>query len=226
MNTTKTTTRKIGQLKQDPAILDLRPVNPLFVSRYRQAMRNGDEFPPLIIDQDDNIVSGNHRFESYLGEFGENHEVPVTVKKYKSPVERIEDAIRDNARHGCAMDGITRKRAVLILSQFGRTPEAIAKLLGVTAKRVEEMAGLSVIVIGGKGEKQTTEPVKRGLEHMAGKKVTRAQYESHRHQDRGVPAAQSARQLIRWIANEWVDWTDADNVAALSELHAAIGAKI
>jgi hypothetical protein len=219
-------TMKIGELKQDPAILDLRPVNPLFVSRYRQAMRNGDKFPPIVIEKDGTIISGNHRFESYLGEFGENYDVPVEVKSYKDAAARIEDAIRDNARHGNALDGITRKRAILVLSKLGRSAEAIGALLGISAKRVEDMAGMSVLVIGAKGSKPEPQPVKRGLEHMAGKQVTAAQYQSHRQTDRGFPAAQNARQLIRWIENGWIDWTDDETKSAMIELHAAIADKI
>jgi ParB-like chromosome segregation protein Spo0J len=217
--------RKTGSLKQDPSILELRPVNQIFVSRYRQAMRNGDNFPPLIVEKDGSIIAGNHRFEAYLAEFGENHEVPVVVKSYKDAAERIEDAIRDNARHGCAMDGITRKRAVLALSKLGRSPEAIAQVLGISARRVEEMAGLSVLVIGGRG-KLTAQPIKRGLEHMVGKRVTADQYEAHRTADRGVPTIQAAKQLIRWIENEWIDWSDEATRKTMTDLHAAIGEKI
>ena len=220
-STTTYKTRKIGTLKQSEQILELRPTNPLFVSRYRQAMRTGDQFPALIIEKDGTIIAGNHRYEAYLAEFGDKHEVPVIVRSYASEAERVEDAIRDNARHGNALDGITRKRAVLVLTKLGRCAEAIGQLLGVSVKRVEDMAGMSVLVIGAKGKAESM-PIKRGLEHMAGKTVTTEQYEQHRDCDRGVPAAQSARQLIRWIANDWIDWTDEETVAAMAELRAAI----
>lgn len=210
-------TKKLKQLKTDPNILDLRPVNPVFVSRYRQAMRSGDKFPPLIIDKEGAIVAGNHRFAAYSEEFSPDHEVEVIVKSYKTAADRVEDAIRDNARHGNPLDGITRKRAILKLSELGRTAEAIGKVLGISAKRVEELAGISVIVVGG-----GTQPVKRGLEHISGKTVTASEYAEHRQCDRGVPAAQSARQLIRWMENGWIDWKDADTFNAMSELRDAI----
>lgn len=214
-------TRKIKSLHQDDQILDLRPVNPLFVSRYRQAMRNGDKFPPLIIDRQGAIISGNHRYSAYLAEFGEDYEIEVIIKTYKTAAERIEDAIRDNAKHGNPLDGITRKRAVLILTELGRKPGEIANLLGVSVKRIEEMAGMSVMIVGG-----GTHPLKRGLEHMAGKKVTPEEYEEHRTMDQGVPAAQCAQQLIRWIHNGWIDWTDIKTVSVMKELRNAIPEKI
>jgi len=219
--------RKLNTLTQDDRIVDLRPVNQLFVSRYRQAMRNGDKFPPLVIDQNDAIVCGYHRRDAYLAEYGEDHAVEVVKRTFSSEAERIEEAIRDNARHGNPMDGITRKRAVLMLTELGRDPEAIGRLLGISCKRVEEMAGMAVLVIGGKyGKRGKSEPVKRGLEHMAGRKVTEDQYEAHKKRDRGVPAAQSARQLIRWIESGWIEWSDESTFDAMMDLRAAIDANI
>lgn len=213
---------KLENIHTDSEILALRPVNPLFVSRYRQSMRNGDKFPPIIIDQDGAIIAGNHRYYAYLEEYGESHTIEVTRKRFKSEAERIEEAVRDNARHGNPLDGISRKRAILKLSELGRDSEAIARLLGISAKRVEDLAGMAVMVIGGKGEKSSAQPVKRGLEHMAGKTVTSEQYESHRERDRGVPARQSAEQLTRWIINGWVDMTDEPTARAIEELSAVI----
>jgi hypothetical protein len=208
---------KLKDIKQDPTILELRPTNPVVVSRYRQAMRCGDVFPKPIIDQKRNIVAGNHRYEAYLGEYGEDHEIEAIQKKYKDEASRIEDAIRDNARHGSPLDGISRRRAILKLTELGRSTEAIATLLGVSCKRVCELAGMSVLVIGG-----GTQPIKHGLEHMAGRQVTQEEYDQHRTRDRGVPVKQAAQQLIRWIENGWIDTTDEAAVDALQCLARAI----
>jgi hypothetical protein len=216
--------KKLNEIQLCPAILHLRPVNDVFVSRYRQAMRNGDEFPKIIIDQDDKIISGSHRYSAYLEEYGEDHAIEVTREKFRDEASRIERAVVENARHGNPLDGISRKRAILRLNELGRTAEAIAKLLGVSCKRVEELAGMSVIVIG-KGNKRHSEPVKRGLEHMAGAEVTTEEYETHRTKDRGVPAKQSAQQLIRWINAGWIDQTDASTIDTLQELAALIRAE-
>lgn len=218
-------TAKLADLKQCERILSMRPTNPIFVSRYRQAMRAGAKFPPLIIDKTGRIIGGNHRYEAYLAEYGKEHEVEVIVRKFANEVERIEEAIRDNANHGNALDGITRKRAAIILAELGRSPETIGQLLGVSVKRLEEMCGMSVLVIGTNGQTQR-QPLKRGLEHIAGTEVTAEQYAKHRTTDRGVPVVQSALQIIRWIENDWIDWTNEETRAALCDLHAAIAKKI
>jgi hypothetical protein len=219
---------KLKQLRQDPAILDLRPVNDVFVSRYRQAMRNGDVFPQIVVDQELRIVSGNHRYQAMIAEFGEDYAVEIIKERFADEASRIERAVIDNAKHGNPLDGISRKRAVLRLTQLGRTAESIAKLLGVSCKRVAELAGMSVIVVGGDGgkAKPIAQPIKRGLEHIAGQNVTPAQYEQHRQKDRGVPAKQAAQQLIRWIKSGWIDQSDTETIDALHELKELIAKEI
>ena len=215
----KTTHIKIKELNTCEDVLRIRPVNAFFVSRYRQAMRNGDQFPPLIVEKGTNrIVAGNTRYEAYLAEYGEEKAVPCILKSYASPAELIEDAVRDNAKHGNPLDGISRRRAALRLAELGRDHEAIARLLGVSCKQVHEWGGQVVIVRGTKAP----QPVKRGLEHMSGQKVSVDNYKTHIKTDRGVPIAQQAKQLSRWIRNGWVDMTDPKTSAAIGELKEAI----
>lgn len=213
--------KKISELIQDEAILEIRRVNPVFVSRYRQAMRNGDKFPPLIIDTNGTVISGNHRYESYLAEYGEDKAVDVIVKHFSSEAERIEEAVRDNSRHGNPLDGISRKNAILKLSELGRDAESIGRLLGISVKRVDELAGISVI-IRGTGKCVYHKAVKHGLEHISGQTVKKADYETHIQRDMGVPAKTAALQLTRWLQNDWVDWTDSKTVDAISALYSEL----
>ena len=208
--------KKLSELQQCDKILEIRRVNELTISRYRQAMRNGDQFPPLVIEKGTNrIVSGNHRYTAYSEEYGDRS-VPCVEKAFRDEAELIEEAVRDNSKHGLPLDGVGRKRAALTLSQLGRDAEAIGRLLGCSVKRVEELAGMTVYVrCGGKKEPHST---KRGLEHISGQTVSKSQYDEHKLRDRGVPAWQNARQLVRWIRNGWVDMTDPKNVEAIAEL--------
>lgn len=209
--------KQLSELKQSEQILEIRKVNPVFVSRYRQAMREGDKFPPLIIDQDNVIISGNHTFEAYLDEYGEDHEVEVNQQKFKDDADRIETAIKENARHGNPLDGISRKRAILKLIELGRKEEKIASLLGCSVKRIISMAGQHVIVRGN-GKK----PVKKGLEHLSGKTVSKKQYEEHSSRDRAMDVSSQCEQLIRWLDNGWVDLDSPENIEALQNLAEAI----
>lgn len=210
-------TKKISSLSLHPDIIEIRPVNTIFVSRYRQAMRQGDIFPPIIIDQKNRIVSGAHRYTAYLDEYGDNHKIFCIQRKYTSEADLIEDAVKENAKHGMPLDGISRRRATLKLSILGRTPEDIARLLGVAVKRIETWGSQTVMVVGNDGKVQT-KPVKRGLDHLVGTFVEPEEYKAHISHDRGVPAKELAKQLIRHIDNGWLDPHDPELPGVLSEL--------
>lgn len=207
----------LNKLKQSEQILEIRKVNPVFVSRYRQAMRQGDTFPPLIITKDHVIVSGNHRYEAYCAEYPEDHKIECTIETFDSEAAMIERAVRDNARHGNPLDGISRKRAILKLIELGRKEEEVAKLLGCSVKHITQLAGQYVIVRGN-GKK----PVKRGLEHMSGKTISKKQYDDHNNRDRAMNVSSQCEQLIRWLDNGWVDLDDPENIEALANLGEAI----
>lgn len=215
---TKTTQIQIKNLKHDSEIIEMRPINDVFVSRYRQAMRAGDRFPPLIIEEGTNIiVSGNTRATAYRKEYGEDHAVPCIVRKFSDRAEVISEAVRDNAKHGNPLDGFQRKRFAAKLLNLGQSPEQIASLFGVAVKRIEEWAG-EVVVVRGMGP----QPVKRGLGHMAGLTISKKEYQAHVAEDRGVPACAQARQLARWIRQGWVDMNDPKTVDAMQSLVSAI----
>lgn len=209
----------IKNLTHDPELVEMRPINDVFVSRYRQAMRSGDKFPPLLVDPGGVIVSGNTRATAYRAEYGEDYAVPCIVRKFKSRAEMMEEAVRENAKHGNPLDGFQRKRFSAKLIELGRSPEQVASLLGVPVKRIEEWGGETVIVRG-----MGRQPMKHGLKHLAGTTITKKQYESHVAEDRGVPAASQARQLARWIKDGWVDMSDEKTAAAMSDLVSVISA--
>ena len=216
---------KIKDLNQSETILEIRRVNPVFVSRYRQAMRKGDKFPPIIIDGNDIIISGNHRYEAYLQEFGEDHKVEVKQESFENDAERIKRAIQENARHGNPLDGISRKRAILKLIELGEDEKKVAELLGCSVKRITQMAGQHVIVRGN-GNKTEKKPLKRGLSNMQGKTVSKKQYEAHDKKDRAMSVHSQAEQLTRWLNNEWVDMENEHNVKALTELADTLDKKL
>jgi hypothetical protein len=212
---------KLNQIYAWDDLLEIRPVNDVIVSQYRQAMRAGANFPPVVVEKVGKrfrLIAGNHRANGYVQEYGDEHEIEAEIRKYDTDADRIEDAIRDNSKHGLRLDGITRKRVICRLSQLGRSPESIATLLLVSVKRVEELGGMTVVIRGN----QHPQPIKHGLDHMAGTVVTAAQYKEHSVADRGVPVVQQAKQLARWIRNGWVNMDDPKTAAAIAELKEVI----
>jgi len=206
-----------GQLKQSKVLTEIRSVNRVTVSTYRQHMRAGAKFPPIVIRKGTStIVSGHHRHAAYLEEYGKNHEVEVIAMPFDSDGDMIAFAVKQNMEHGLPMDGITRKRAMSKLLTLGWTKEQLAQLFGISCKRVEMLGGEYVVV---RGEAM---PVKAGLEHLHGHTVKAADYEAHIKRDVAMPAWNQAAQLARWLESGWVDLKDERNVAALKTLRTAI----
>ena len=208
---------KVSELIIDEKLTRLRPINEVFVSRYRQAYRAGKDLGEIIVDTANRIVSGNHRVTAMMQEFGLDYETTVTVKKYDNEREVLEDFARHNSDHGNALSGASQRAISIELIKSGASKEEIAQLFGVSVNRVEKWSGITVMVIGGKNGKTRHPqpmPAKNGV--APGTTMEREQYETHWKQDRGISAVSQAAQLCRWIDNGWI--TDAKSIAALQLL--------
>lgn len=213
---------RVSELEFDPKLLELRPVNLYYVSRYRQAMRTGAQFPPPIVDENNRIVSGNTRVTAYRQEYGDDHEIEVVVEKFPDEAAVIRRFAEENSRHGNPLSGISQKAIIQTLLKHGDTIETVAATLNIPPNRIKSLGGMSVIVMG-RGKKREMRPFKHGLEHMSGQTMQRKQYEEHRQADRGIPAATLARQLQRWIDHGWIDMESQSTLEALDDLYAALG---
>jgi hypothetical protein len=91
---------KLDSLQQAQWVLDIRPVDAFVVSRYRQAWRTGAAFPPIIADKATReIISGNHRWQSAMDEFG-----PDFVHTTQKPVAVMEKIVAVAPAGGLVLD--------------------------------------------------------------------------------------------------------------------------
>jgi len=199
---------RIGQLNIDPKLTELRPINPVYVSRLRQAYRTGAYLPPLIVEAGTNrVISGNHRMTAMLYEYGPDHETEVIFRRYANELEALKDFARENATHGLLMDGITRKRVVAALLDHGATLAEVSQLLNVPVKSLQSWGEHFVAVIGENGTQRHV-PVKRGFPaHQT--VLTAEKYEEHKRADRGIKAEELIDQLLRWLRNGWIEPRDS-----------------
>lgn len=197
---------KIEDLSKSEKFLELRPINTYIVNRYQQAMRQGDEFPPLIVDEQSKvIVSGNHRHEAMLREFGDEHKTEVILESYKSEKEMIIKFTDENTKHGMPLSGISRKKITAELLNKNVSRKKIAELMGVSPKRIESWAGKMVTIIGGNGKKSKGKPKERPAKNgIDTDTMTDEQYQSHIKNDLGIRPEKLINQLIRWFSNEWI----------------------
>lgn len=212
---------KLDSLKQADWVLNIRPVDSFVVSRYRQAWRTGAMFPPIIADKTTReIISGNHRWQSAMDEFGPDYETAAEFRSFKNRADALRVMAEENAKHGEPMDGITRRRLTCAMLTEGITEAEVAAILGVPVTRLERWGEKSVTVQIGK--KSVARPVKEGIDVEAVKEMTGEQYEEHIERDQGMTARHMAAQLARWLRNGWVNMEDDKTAAAMKELKAAI----
>jgi DNA-binding transcriptional MerR regulator len=211
---------RVGELVVDPKLIELRPINPVFVSRYRQSYRMGAAIPPLIVEEGTNrIISGNHRFTAMVQEFGPDHETEVIYKAFENELEVLKEFTRENAAHGYPLDGITRKRLVAAMLDLGAPIEEVARLLNVPVRNLETWGRNFVAVIGSDGMQRHV-PVKRGFPAVQ-TTITPQLYEEHKRADRGLKVEELVGQLLRWLRNGWVEPRE-EITASLDELRREI----
>lgn len=209
---------KITQLEIDPN-LKVREVNEYAVSRYAEAMRNGDEFPPVVVDQKNRLICGHTRYYAYKRAFKDPElMVKAERKTFKTEADALMFAASDNARHGLPLDTWDKKNITIKLLSMKRTPEEIAKLFGVSANRIEDWAGMTVVIVGKKGQR-TQKPVKNGSKHMIGQEVTEEAYENHAQREMGIHGKYYSSRLFDLIKYDWIDTEDAETMGSLKQLH-------
>jgi len=123
----------------DPSVYPRSRWNTATVERYAEAMRAGDEFPPLVLEQGTNrLLDGKHRQLAY-GKAGINgipvewHAVPdgIPVKLYAASL---------SARHGDRLEvaDLTRVTREVYTENPDFKQKDVARLLGITESRVSD----------------------------------------------------------------------------------------
>jgi len=211
---------RIGKLVVDPKLIELRPINLVYVSRYRQSYRMGAAIPPLIVEKGTSrIISGNHRFTAMMQEFGPDHKTEVIYKNFENELEVLKEFTRENAAHGYPLDGITRKRLVAAMLDLGAPIDEVSKLLNVPVRSLEAWGQHFVAILGADGT-QRLAPVKRGFPAVQ-TAITPQLYEQHKRADRGLKVEELVGQLLRWLKNGWIEPKE-EVVASLDELRREI----
>ena len=208
---------RAGNLVIDQELKEMRHINLVYVSRYRQNYRHGASMPPLIVDKNTNIVvSGNHRLTAILEEYGEDEPVTVETRKYPSRKRILKDFIQENATHGNPLDNYSKRKLILAFIKEGGTREEAAQILNLPVKKIDDFGNGLIIVTTGKSGEDETKPVKRGFDPPK-KKISEKQWKEHDKADSGMPITVHTNQIIRWLRNGFIK-SNEKNVNKLTEL--------
>lgn len=218
---------KVAELVEDLNLYPRHAVDTQHVTQIALALEAGETMPPIVADKKSRrIVDGFHRCRGAVRVWGDEAEVEVEFREYKSEREIILDAIRMNAHHGRRLDKMDQVRAVHMAMATGAPLNVIALALHVPEHHITKLE-LRVAKVAQSAPQAVphTKPaviaLKRPVLHMQGKQMTKAQADAVESMP-GTSFSLLCRQLILAIENDLVDTSDEALLEQLSALHAVL----
>lgn len=185
------------------------------VKQFAEALRAGATLPPIVVERaTSRVVDGFHRVEAHRRVYGREAVIEVVEKDYANEGEMFVDAMRLNSAHGSRLTAYDQLRCVAIAERLSIDPRRVAGALSVRPSYVGE---LSAKRMGGELGTRSPVPLKRTIEHMRGRDLTKAQMEAN-HKLGGQSQAFYVTQLVILIDDDLLDTEDADLMARLGRL--------
>ena len=177
------------------------------------AMEAKVEMPPVIVDKKSRrIVDGFHRVRAKITLDGEDSEITVIEKDYKSEQDMFADVMRYNSAHGARLDSADRVRCTIIAKRLGISIEKTAIALNMPADTLERL-----VVDRTATHKGATISLKRTVRRFAGRKLTEEQVKANDKLS-GMNQSFYVNQLIILIESKMLDLEDENLMTSLSKL--------
>lgn len=209
-----TSTIKASELVEDFDLYPRGDVDSSHVLSLVQAIESGVSLPPIIACKNTKrIVDGFHRRRAFMRLGGEDAEVAVVLKTYKSDAELYAEAMLANAAHGRRLTPVDYSRATTKARALGMDDLTIAKCLHLTVEKLSDL----VIDRSAKCGKVTV-PLKQTIRHMHGKKLTKEQVTANDKLS-GMNQVFYVNQIITLIKSELLDTDNERLMQRLKMLH-------
>ena len=88
----------------------VREINEQIINTYADGLRQGVEFPLIVIDQNNDIIEGNHRYKAMLKCYSPTKKIEVLKHEFKDIVDRLKYAAGCNQKNGFRMSTYDEKR--------------------------------------------------------------------------------------------------------------------
>lgn len=205
---------KASELVEDFDLYPRGDVDSSHVLSLVQAIEAGTTLPPVIAcKKTKRIVDGFHRRRALMRYYGDDVTIPVVLKTYKSDADLYAEAMSANAAHGRRLTSVDFSRAMTKGRALGMDDATIAKCLHLTIDKVTEL----VIDRSARCGKITV-PLKRTINHMAGKTLTKEQ-SSANDKLSGMNQSFYVNQIITLIESDLLDKSDGKLIERLRVLH-------
>jgi len=212
---------KVGLLVEDLDVYPRESIDSTHVAHIVDAVEAGESLPPVIAcRQSKRIADGFHRCRAYRRLFGDDYEVAVIWRDYKTDADLFADAMRLNSAHGNNITPHDRTRCILIGERLGIPTDQIAEALRITVDRLENIRVTRI----GKRRATAANPggeevvLKYPVRHMAGQMLTAAQVDVMPDLG-GNQQTFYANQLIKLIDAKLLDTGNEKLMERLQELH-------
>lgn len=216
-----TETVKAATLKLDYTLYPRHSVDRHHVSTLVEALTAGERLPPVIADKKSKrLVDGFHRTLAHLRHFGEAEaEIEVDFRKFGNEAEILLEAGELNSHHGKTMDRHDRVHFALACEKLAIPTRDTAKALRMPLERLEALLDQRV------GRSEPTKesaggeavPLKRTIEHMAGKTLTKGQ-EAANTKLGGMNQVFIFNQALLLLREDLVDVSNPHVIARIREL--------
>lgn len=179
---------------------DLYPRNNLDTFNIKNMvdfLTSGGELPPVVIDRKSKrVIDGFHRVRAHLRFGGDDTEIAVIMKDYKDEAAMFLDAMKYNACHGARLDQADRVHCSIVASRLSIPAEAVAGALHIPFEKFGNLVNSRTATHG-----KLTIPLKQTNRHMAGKKLSKKQFEANER---------SSGMNQQFYANQLIDLIEAD----------------
>ncbi|MHB1778009.1 MAG: ParB/RepB/Spo0J family partition protein [Acidimicrobiales bacterium] len=175
------------------------------IANLAEAIRSGTTLDPIIVDGQNRIIDGWHRWHAYKTLHGLDHQVQVERRSYASDTDALLDAVATNVHLRRSLDPVDQRRVTLRLLAGGVDADVIATTLHVSPTRVialsQQVAYVSAPELPQATVTEGTTVVLKGsVSHLKGQTITADQAAAIRSAP-GLDYRVHARQLsdgLRW----------------------------
>ncbi len=211
------TKMKLSELVLDFTLYPRHRVDSEHVARLAEAIRAGEELPPIVTDANSKrVVDGFHRHSAYGRVNGPDSVVEVELKRYASEAEMYLDAATLNARHGLKLNPYDFARCLQRGQELKITPKTMQTALGITADKFANLLARKFARVDGE-----LTPIKRTMEHLAGMDLTHVQRDGIRPSG-GMNPLFYVRQVLSMLEHDLIDTDNEKLMAGLEELQAKL----
>lgn len=214
------TKRLISGLKLEHGLYPRHSVDSYHVKQLTEALRAGADFPAVVVEKaTGRVVDGFHRISAVREVYGGEALIEALERVYECEEDLFLDAVRLNAGHGRRLAPYDQARCAAIGQRLSVDRSRLADALSVRPAAVDQ---LSAERFGSELSTRSPIPLKRTIQHMRGKSLSKAQIEANNKLG-GHAQSYYANQLILLLENDLLDVENEKLLRRVAKLKGLVG---